>query len=112
MYVTVSMVKINFRTVLCFCADDVPGYVRYPDSDCRGNDFVGVRNVTFPSECGALCEQTEGCIGFVYDARNSINNCFLKNICDDLTELIQVHTYKKLTETGMWTCSTDKNLQF
>ena len=75
----------------------VARYDRYIDQDCGGNDFVGPNTASSPNECGVLCDQTTYCIGFVFEERSRTpdNNCHLKNVCENIVDLADVHTYKR-----------------
>ena len=79
----------------CFL-ESVSGYSRYINQDCGGNDFVGPNTAASPRECGSLCDQTLMCVGFVFEGTKTETNCHLKNVCENLTELKDVHTYKRL----------------
>lgn len=79
---------------MCFL-ETVPGYTFYEDQDCGGNDFIGVRNASVAKECADICDSTEGCVAFVHDTRSTTKNCHCKNVCENLGNLQDVHTYKK-----------------
>ena len=73
------------------------GYGRYILQDCNGNDIQGYKEVSSASECGRLCKNTTGCVGFVFmeKSRTTQNNCNLKSVCEEIVHNEKWHTYKK-----------------
>ena len=53
-------------------------YTKFENYDSAGNDIKQINNIPI-DKCMSLCNANEKCGGFVYDTRDSVNNCWLKD---------------------------------
>ena len=77
---------------------DVVHFTTMVETGCPGNDFAGVKSANSPVDCGAICLQLPGCIGFTFHTSSTGVYCYPKDVCNSFNLNIEVKTY--LLRTG------------